>query len=425
MRLGIGKAIITPPVGTPLAGFGSRDHGSEGVLDELEVRVLWFQEGESTRDSVCLITADVLGFDFDFAAGIREELGKETGIPAERVLLAASHTHSAQQMMTNIVGTGDPVAEVVASTRQNILDAVKEARANLRGVTLHAGRGELVGYSVNRRVVKDGKVGDMLPNPSGQRDDEVIAISCRDESSGEIAAVLFHFTCHPSTMCTYEATADYPGVARRYVEGALGKNVAAAFLPGCCGDVRTNATIVGGSSFRGGIPQDIKAFGEALGAEVLRIVNDSSEPLHPSLGGKIREITLELAGHPSREEIEACLKSESRMDREWAKRLLSLPFSTKRAFSIQRIDLADEIMLVAMSGEVVSEYGHYIKRLRPDVFAIPLGYSNGVLAYIPTAEIIAQGGYEGETSCKPYGLPSVFKPEIEGLIKDTIRELMA
>ena len=424
MRLGTAQAIITPPIGTPLAGFGSRDHGSEGVLDDVEVRALWLQEGDSAADAVCIITADLLGIETDMTAEMRSELSRETGISPDRILLAASHTHSAQQVLKNIVGTGDPIPSVVASTQQRILETAKESRENLRAVTMHAGRGNLVGFSINRRVLKDGVV-HMIPNPDGIRDDEVMVISYRDEISGEVAAVLFQFTCHPSTICTYDVTADYPGVARRHIEGALGNGAVAAFLPGCFGNVRTNATIVGGSMFRGGTVQDITAFGSALGTEVLRVLKEDSTQLEPSLGGSTSEISLELAGYPSQEKLDAALKSDNKIERAWAAKTISEPPSTTRPFSIQRIDLSKKAMLVAMSGEVVCEYGHFIKELHLETFAVPMGYSNGVLSYIPTAKIIAEGGYEGDQSSQVYGLPSVFKPEIEDKIKEAIRELMA
>jgi hypothetical protein len=63
MQLGTSKAIITPPIGTPLAGYASRDHGSESVLDDLEIRVLWFEPEDAPQQAACIVTADIIGFD--------------------------------------------------------------------------------------------------------------------------------------------------------------------------------------------------------------------------------------------------------------------------------------------------------------------------------------------------------------------------
>ena len=44
------------------------------------------------------------------------------------------------------------------------------------------------------------------------------------------------------------------------------------------------------------------------------------------------------------------------------------------------------------------------------------GYSNDVMAYIPTATILREGGYEGESSQMVYGLPAKWASEIETII---------
>jgi hypothetical protein len=53
-----------------------------------------------------------------------------------------------------------------------------------------------------------------------------------------------------------------------------------------------------------------------------------------------------------------------------------------------------------------------------------LGYSNDVIAYIPTVQILEEGGYEAESSCPLFGLPSPFKPEIETLVKDAVAKML-
>src|SRR4030095_16315056 len=96
-----------------------------------------------------------------------------------------------------------------------------QARHELRRVTLRARRGCCEGYAIHRRVVTNGRA-ISGPNPAGVRDDEVTVIVCHDAQSDALHALLFHFTCHPSTMGDYRITADYPGAARRYIEQALG-----------------------------------------------------------------------------------------------------------------------------------------------------------------------------------------------------------
>lgn len=95
-----------------------------------------------------------------------------------------------------------------------------------------------------------------------------------------------------------------------------------------------------------------------------------------------------------------------------------------RPLTVQRLDLAAEASLIAMGGEICCDYGHDIKGLRRDAFIIPVGYSNGLVAYIPSARLFPEGGYEPEGSCPYFGLPSPLKPEIEAIIQAGIRKLM-
>lgn len=423
MKLGTRKTVITPPIGTPLAGYGFRDHGAEAILDDLEVRALWFQEGDDPRQAACLVTADLIGFGPALTTEIRTALTQRIGIPPERVLLTASHTHSGPQTDESMVGCGAIVAGVVATVRERILEAVKTASHDLHPVTLCAGCGRCEGYAINRRLVKDGQV-LFVPNPDGVHDDVVIVIACHDAASGAVRAGLFQFTCHPTLMGDYRITADYPGAARRYVEEALGHGAVAAFLPGCFGDVRPNCTVIGGGKFRRGQPDDVAAFGAALGEEVVRVVRGDTQPLSPRLNGQATTLDLPLARHPGREELEQLQKTGTPVEQEWASRLLSKPFSMTRPLTLQRIDLASEARLIAMGGEVCCEYGHFIKGLQQDAFLIPVGYSNGFVAYIPTARIFSEGGYEPDGSCLYFGLPGPLQPDIEGMIHAEIRKIM-
>jgi hypothetical protein len=48
-----------------------------------------------------------------------------------------------------------------------------------------------------------------------------------------------------------------------------------------------------------------------------------------------------------------------------------------------------------------------------------------MIGYVPTAQQLAEGGYEAEGSCPYFGLPGPFDPRIEGLIRRAIDELVA
>ncbi|MFN3420912.1 MAG: neutral/alkaline non-lysosomal ceramidase N-terminal domain-containing protein [Armatimonadota bacterium] len=401
MLLGVGKSIITPPLGTPLAGFAHRQNqGATGVLDDLEVRAFWLQGEGNEGEAIVIVTADIIGFGNSLTTELQRAVQSQFGLPPERLLLAASHTHSGPQTCENMMRTGDFIPEVVAMVRERILEAVAESRQNIRQVEVFAGKGQCEGYAVNRRLVRDGKV-LFAPNPEGVRDDEVTVVAFRDARNGDVLASIFHFTCHPTVMGDLRITADYPGAARRFIERSL--NCVAGFLPGCFGDVRPNCTFIGGTRFRRGEPEDVKIFGEALGQEVVRIIQNELVKVNPSLSAKMVKVDLPFARLPDG----------------------SLPEPPSLPLTIQRIDIAREISLIAMSGEICCDYGLFIKRFAPDRFLVPMGYSNGMVGYICPSRYFEEGGYEPFDSVKFFGLPAPFSPEIEGLIKEAVRKLLS
>jgi hypothetical protein len=49
-----------------------------------------------------------------------------------------------------------------------------------------------------------------------------------------------------------------------------------------------------------------------------------------------------------------------------------------------------------------------------------MGYANDVMAYIPSARVLKEGGYEGGGAMVYYGLPSVWGPKVEELIVEEV-----
>jgi hypothetical protein len=48
------------------------------------------------------------------------------------------------------------------------------------------------------------------------------------------------------------------------------------------------------------------------------------------------------------------------------------------------------------------------------------GYSNDVMAYIPSRRVLLEGGYEGESAMIYYGLPTKWSAEVEEhIIRET------
>ena len=78
--------------------------------------------------------------------------------------------------------------------------------------------------------------------------------------------------------------------------------------------------------------------------------------------------------------------------------------------------------IIILGGEVVVEYTIELKRIfGQNVFV--LGYSNDVMSYIPTANMLREGGYEGASSQMVYGLPNTWRSDIETVILQQVLEV--
>ncbi len=52
------------------------------------------------------------------------------------------------------------------------------------------------------------------------------------------------------------------------------------------------------------------------------------------------------------------------------------------------------------------------------------GYSNDVMSYIPTAQVLKEGGYEAVDSMIYYGKPGPYASDVEERIMKTIHSVM-
>jgi len=90
LAAGFARVNITPAMGTPIAGY-YKVRLAERVLDELEASVLALSMGETT---LLLISVDHLGLKQRYLNPVRQRMAEATGVPAERILITATHTHT-------------------------------------------------------------------------------------------------------------------------------------------------------------------------------------------------------------------------------------------------------------------------------------------------------------------------------------------
>jgi hypothetical protein len=301
-----------------------------------------------------------------------------------------------------------------------VLAAVDRAAGDLETITVEQGRGECR-IGINRRK----RVGDeivMAPNESGPTDPEVGVFRFRTHA-GKTKAILVRYACHPTTTDDNLVSSEFPGVAMELVENELGEEVVAAYLQGCCGDIRPALTR-GGDFYRGS-DTEVRRLGGALANEVLRVTNRPMKVL-PSrrLAGRYTTVSLPFQELPTRDDLKA---NEQRPDLigEWSQLLLREPERVQPSAPLEMslVNIADGLSLLAINGEVVVDYGLFVKQ-RFGGRVLPVPYSNGMIGYVPAARQVIEGGYEAKESTLYFGLPAPFAPGLESEIHDGILSLV-
>jgi neutral ceramidase len=369
LRAGVAKVDITPDV---TGGFLISGHTRTvyEVRDPLRAGVLVLDDGET---KAAIITMDTVVAWDDMVKLARERIEEETGVPAANILIAASHNHS---------GPGfEADSEWARSLLENLGDAAKEAAGSLRPVTVGYGE-DKISFGINRRKVIDGRAVVRL-NPDGPNDPRVKVLRFDDGESLTPLAVIMHAVCHPCFFTWGDKgtppyptgypkmSADFPGEAQSFVEMCYGGKTSALFLQGCAGDIRPNLP---GFPYRCADEADIQWAGRDLGGAVVRT----------------------LAANVTREQL------KQRPDYyaiRVANAQVSLPGKEKRLTAELQAIKIGPYLLLTMPGEPMVEFGFNLERAIADrAIPIIIGYANGNLGYIATAQSYQEGGYEPTTS---------------------------
>jgi len=424
---GAARANITPYVGAFLAGFGNRDHGSEGIHDELFARALVLRTGETT---VALVACDLIGLTFESVATIRERVEAATGIPPSHVMIACSHTHSGPTMGL----LRHPVVdmELVHVTERKIAGAAIAAHRSMVAASLGSGKGK-ARIGINRRQWAAGQRMTLGRNPEGPIDEDVGVIRV-DDAQGRPMAVFVNHSCHGVALGggNYLVSADFPGQTAAFLEAAY-TGAVCGFLNGTPGDINPEPAC--STSF-----ENARRLGVRLGAEAIKVAETIEAKSEAPLGARQASVDVPLAELPSaaearrlieqrQAELDAAL-AEGKVSRVlydcdwqlgWARDVLAEHAKPERQkttpLEIQALRLGDAL-LIGTPGETFVEIGLAIKAASPVANTFVLGYTNGVFGYIPTAKAFEEGGYEVDAAYKFYRSVYFFTADVERLVTD-------
>lgn len=418
-KAGVSKVIITPKQGMPMAGFASRTHNSEGMIHDLWAKALVLEDSDGKR--AVMISSDLLGFPKVVSDKIRNKLKSKFGLNRDQILLNSSHTHSGPVLdaaLTDIYILDRAQLESIERysivLEDQIVNMVGEGIRNLEPAELYIQNG-VTRFQVNRRN-NNAILLSQLSELQGPNDYAVPVIKVVN-SKGDLKAIAFGYSCHPTVLNGYQFSGDYPGFAQIELEKAH-PGATALFFQSAGADQNPLP--------RNTVPL-ARQYGKELAAAVERVLEEDMKKIPSKLVTTYSELSLPLDNPPTEADLTKLSKtSDIPYQKRWAERMLvsvkaGNKLITDYPYPIQVWTIGNH-PLVSFGGELVVGYAINVKQmLGPD--ALVFGYSNDVMNYIPTSTILKEGGYEGDIAHVVYGLPAKWQAGIEANILNEVRRL--
>lgn len=424
-KAGAARVKITPAPLMWMSGYAARTKPAEGTLNELWARALVLEDAAGHRG--VLVSLDLVGIDRELSLAIRNDLHKKHGLPREAVILATSHTHSGPVVRGNLDSMYDLdstqrkyIDDYARFLHEQVVRVVGEALGKVAPARVEWANGYTT-FAVNRRNNKEPDVpklreAGMLKGPV---DHEVPVLAVRDPATGRLRAVAFGYACHATVLSDYLWSGDYPGFAMDALEEAH-PDLVALFWAGCGADQnpvpRRQAPLA-------------KQYGKQLAEAVETVLRAPMTPVRGELRMLDTEIDLPYADLPTRDQLLKDTMDKNRYVANRARLLLKQieqqgSLRGTYPYPVQLWRLGSDPTWITLGGEVVVDYSLRLKKELGPGKTWVAGYTNDVMAYIPSLRVLKEGGYEGGGAMVYYGLPTVWSPKVEELIVAAVHGLV-
>jgi hypothetical protein len=420
-RAGAAVGDITPTK-WPVFLVGSfSERGAEKAWDPLSARALVLDDGKTRLAIVivdsCLIPRSL----FD---EVKQRASKATGIRPDRMLMSATHTHSAPASLDRLFAKVSK--EYLKVLKRGIVEAVKQANANLEPAKVGWGQVDVPEHVHNRRWYI--KAGGIVPNPFGETTDQVrmnpprgrglldrpagptdpqVSIISVQAKGGRPIALLANYSLHyVGGVPASGVSADYFGEFARQIKKRIAPEENDSQPPfvgimsnGTSGDINN-------INFRNPQPrkkpfEQIRYVASSVADEVLQVFKKTTHRESITLAMAERELTLGIR-KPTAEQLKRAKQfldepDESKLPRrakayaEFAVRLAQM--SATEDIILQAIRIGD-VGITSIPCEVFAEIGLDIKKRSPLKPAFTIELANGWNRYLPTPRQHRLGGYE-------------------------------
>ena len=425
VAVGGAKVDITPELPIRLAGYQSRVAEATRVEAPLSARALAI--GSDADGPVVIVTADVIAVSETMSEAVAAAVrAKHPGLTRERIAVCATHQHTGPAIAGTIpfMFSRDLPAEENArieryaeKLQEKLIEVALAALADRRPARLAWAQGTAE-FAVNRRLIVDGKHTGYKATPGGPVDHALPVLRAVD-AQGAVRAVLVNYACHCTTLKGGDnyVHPDWAGEAAKRIEGRHAGAVALVAI-GCGADADPQPR---------GLPA-VATNGGAVADEVARVMAGEMRALGRVTHAAFRRIELPLSRVVPRAELVALLEGKANVAYAAAQFLRQLdagkPLPSIVPYPVQAWAFDGDFAMVFLGGEVVAEYALRLKRELGVSRLWVNAYANHVPCYIPSRQVLKEGGYEAEAAMDYYGWPTRLAEDTEDRIVRTVHDLL-
>ncbi len=420
-KAGAATSNITPPLGAIIVGGWGTPEATH-IHDELYARCLVLDDGETQLGFVICDNVGILREVFDLAKRLAE---RETGIPAHRLMMSSTHTHSGPSARgRSALLLSEAFTDYQLFLARRIADGLRRAQNNLEPAQVGWGSGQLPGQVFNRRwFLKPGVPnpnpfggtdqvkmnpgrGDHLLKPAGPVDPEISFLSVQS-ADGRPLALLANYSLHyVGGVRPNEISADYFGVfAERIGELLKAEKQDPPFVGimsnGTSGDVNNN-NLTSTDSVR-----------YAPYAKMRLVAHQAADVVYEALQSTKYYPQVKLAAEET--EIPLQVRKPDKKLLAWANEVMARPADAapnhvrEKAYAERALQMAQwpdqipillqafrigDLGITAIPFEVFTETGLELKERSPFSRTFNISLANGAYGYLPTRTQHELGGYE-------------------------------
>ena len=426
-KTGFKEVNINPPLGIAVAGYYVPRY-AKGILDDLTTSALVLELGDK---KIALVSVDCCGINKILIDKYSAFIEEKTGIPAENIFMAATHTHTGGVLVPG--ETFEMDAEVIHKyaefVGERVVDAVSMAMDDLKPSKM----GYIVGYApervayIRRYKMKDGSTMTCPPindpnidHPIGELDQRVNVL--RFDREGGESIVLVNYGLHADTVNGEMLSGDWPAWMKKTLTSAL-DGVKCIFFNGAEGDVgSTNVNPQGGDmndteiSFDNEMksPGMARFVGRAIAGTVLQVYDKVHYVDVDSIDIVSKTIKVP-ANVPSPEDMPRAREYKKFHDEGRDDLIpytaMELTTVVAEALRMCRMENGPEefeinltglkigpVAMVGIPGEPFTDIGVGIKEAEGWSMIMPCALTNGNKGYFPMQSAYDEGGYEARTS---------------------------